>query len=554
MTSAQSAVSKYFVDNRNPAVKKILMGSVGGAHLLDAACRSLDHDSRLAVDLFMAAWCASPLDGNIASTLSSVEGLLPILPEGMARCVTGVARSWNRPENLSYFMRLAARRDHEKLGSYIMSNLEKEPLNTFWIQQGLIHAAFNGDYDFASAAIKPFAEDMAPLWQAVQGWFLYLSGQPAEALKLVENAGAAFGISNYANLRASIAMDLGDRNEALAVLGRAVSTQPWRCSEILRLYDLKREIDFDSGHIPESIAIMLYSYNKAEDLDATLASLSKSELGNARLFVLDNGSTDNTSAVLNKWQDVFSAKMKRIDLPVNVGAAAARNWLMHDPDVRRCEFALYLDDDVDVPCDWLQKFGTAVKFYPDAGAWGCRVVDYFSPRIMQSADLHLLQPVESEGDGPEVDLTAISPNPFKVSSLQHQGLDAGYFNFMRPCTSVTGCCHLFKTQKLLDNGGFSLFLSPSQYDDLEHDLRLCLGRQWPVYQGHLRILHRKKTGSESRISIKQESNAIGNKYKMQAMHPRSEILKIIAEEESLLRRDLSDKLDFLVEQGVVGQG
>lgn len=551
MTSARFAVSDFWTECSNPAMKKLLMGSVGGPHLLDCACRSLDHDPQLAVELFMAAWCASPLDGKTASTLCAVEGLLPLLPESMAKSVRGVAENWKRPDNLSYFMRLAGRREHEKLGSYIMSCLEREPGNVFWIQQGLIHAAYNGDCDFASSVLEPIRDEMRAAWQALQGWFLYLAGKPSEALTLISSAGNEFGIYNYANLAATIALECGDREGAISMLGGTISVQPWRSSEILRLHDLKLGLDSDLADIPGSLAVLLYSYNKAAELDATLASIAGSDLGEARLFVLDNGSMDNTADVLDRWQDAFGERMKRIDLPVNVGAAAARNWLMNDPDVAECDFVLYLDDDVELPGDWLKRLGAAVERYPDAGAWGCRVVDHGAPRVMQSVDLHIIQPEGAEGDGPEVDLANISPNPFKVSGLHHQGLDAGAFDFMRPCASVTGCCHLFRTHKLLDNGGFSLFLSPSQYDDMEHDLRLCLKGEWPAYQGHLRILHRKKTGSASRVSTQQESNAIGNKYKMQAMHPRSEILRIMAEEERLLLRDLAEKIDYLVQQGAV---
>lgn len=545
MNSENSAVSRYYGDIQNPALKKLLLGSVGGPHLLDTACRSLDYDSGLAVELFAASWCASPFDGKTAATMASVQGLLPLLPPAMSESIKWVSDNFRAPENLSYFRRLAQKRDHAKMGSYIISNLEKDPDNCFWIQQGLVHAAFTGEYDFSSRILAPFKNKNLPLWQVTQGWYYYLEGRPDIAFELIEKGGSLFGLQNYAGLLATIYSEKGDMESAAEILKESVAVQPWRTSEILRLYDLKKGIAAADGRIPENLAVLLYSYNKADELDATLDSVAASDFGETKFIVLDNGSSDSTAQILDKWQDVLAGRMKRIDLPVNVGAAAARNWIMNDPDVKKSDYAVYLDDDVEVPENWLRKFGTAIENYPDAGAWGCRVLDFYSPRVMQSVDLHMVQPPESEGDGPEFDLSEISPNPFKVSSLHHQCLDAGYFDFMRPCASVTGCCHMFKTGKLLDNNGFSLFLSPSQYDDMEHDLRLCLKGEFPVYQGHLQILHRKKTGSASRLSAKQESNAIGNKYKMQAMHPRSEILKIISDEENLLKNDLNKKINFI---------
>jgi hypothetical protein len=551
MSSVHPEIFKYINESVNPACRKLLLGSVGGNHLLEAGLRSLDHDSNLAVELLSAAWCASPVDGRIAATLMSVDGLLALLPDDMAVCIKNVAEHWKRPENLSYFMRLAGRRDFDKIGSYLISNIEKDSGNFFWIQQGLIHAAFRGDYDFASAVLKPLKKSMPPVWNAMRSWFAFLEEDNDQALKLLIESGKSFGLFNFYSLAASVFLKLGEKEKAVSILGETVSAQPWRTSELLRLHDIVKGIDNRLPSVPENLVILLYSYNKAEELDATFRSLFKSDLGNARIIILDNGSTDSSSCVIDKWQDSFSSRLKRIDLPVNIGAAAARNWLMTTAEVKASEYVLYLDDDVEVPENWLHYFAAAVENYPDAGAWGCRVVDFSAPRIMQSVDLHLVQPEGSEGDGPEYNLGEISPNPFKVSDLHHQGLDSENFNFMRPCSSVTGCCHLFKTSRLLDNGGFSLFLSPSQYDDMEHDIRLCLQEEWPVYQGHLRILHRKNTGNASRLSAKQESNAIGNKYKMQAMHPRSEILKIMAGEEKILRDDLRTKLDFLCRQGVI---
>ncbi|WP_415714929.1 glycosyltransferase family 2 protein [Maridesulfovibrio sp.] len=132
------------------------------------------------------------------------------------------------------------------------------------------------------------------------------------------------GLINLAHLIASVALKLGERETAMSVLAGAVDAQPWRVSEALRLYDLARSLDKKTVPLPGSLAVLLYSFNKAEELDATLASLYRSELNGASIFMLDNGSSDGTSEVISKWQSEFGVQMKRIDLPVNVGAAAAR--------------------------------------------------------------------------------------------------------------------------------------------------------------------------------------------------------------------------------------
>ena len=49
-------------------------------------------------------------------------------------------------------------------------------------------------------------------------------------------------------------------------------------------------------------------------------------------------------------------------------APAARNWLMHLPEVREACWAAYIDDDIHLPPDWLPRLGAAAARYPEAGA------------------------------------------------------------------------------------------------------------------------------------------------------------------------------------------
>ncbi len=540
----------YWADMHAAVRRKLLIGSVGAKHLFDTGAHALESNPQLGVELLLAAYIANPLDGNMATQLTQVEGLLPLFPSSTASCLKSVAVRFSKPVNLSYFMRIAAKRDAVKIKNYILSCLEKEPGNLFWIQQGLVHAGAFADFRFGLELLSAkFPDELLPAINCAKAFFHYMDGNAAEALPLLMSSSDVFGLNNMAHLAASVTLRLGERETAISILAGAVDAQPWRVSEAMRLYDLACGLDQKKVPLPGNTAVLLYSFNKADELDATLESLHQSELHAAKIFMLDNGSSDGTAEVLDKWQSQFGERMVRIDLPVNIGAAAARNWLMQEPQVRECEFAIYLDDDVEVQPDWISRLGAAVEAYPDAGVWGCKVLDHAAPAVMQSVDLHMIQPVGDEGEGPEVDLSKIAPNPFRCSDLHLYLLDSGFFDYMRPCASVTGCCHLFRTQKLLDNGGFSLFLSPSQYDDLEHDLRSCLKGEFPVYQGHLGIRHRKRSGFASHTSFVQEGNALGNRYKMQAMHPRSEILRIMAEEERLLQSDLEKKMQYLVRKG-----
>jgi hypothetical protein len=250
--------------------------------------------------------------------------------------------------------------------------------------------------------------------------------------------------------------------------------------------------------------------------------------------VLNNGSTDATAAVLTAWQGrVGPERLERIELPVNVGAPAARNWLACLPGVRACRYAAYLDDDALPPPDWIGRLGAAVAAHPRAGVYGCKVVDAANHALIQNADLHIRPGAEPDPGQPG--------NGLALSDLHLLEPDYGQFDYLRPCVSVTGCCHLFRTRVLADAGGFDLALSPSQFDDLEHDLRLNLKGLPAVYQGHLGVGHARRTGEQGKTSPRAAANAFGNLAKIERSHSRREIRDIARQDQARSLQDLRDK-------------
>ncbi|WP_285906627.1 glycosyltransferase family 2 protein [Pseudodesulfovibrio pelocollis] len=542
-----------------PLRHKLLLGFTGRLHLLDVAgwcLRSGDPGlAPVAVDAVRTAFGENPLDGAMAGDLLAVEPLRQLLPEPTRRALAGLAAHWRRPDSIAYYHRLLARRDFGKTLDFIEQSAAREPDNLFWREQAVAMGLTGNDPDRAEAvALAGFPDlpELAPLKACAAARIQAFRGRGVEAARLYRQVGDVFGPA-FAGLGAGLAMLAeGDRASANLLLLDALRHAPWNTSLLLRLHDLLAGLDQEVRPLGGSVAVLLYSWNKAVELDATLRSLLESELAGASLFVLDNGSTDDTPEVLRSWQARFDSRLgpgrfRVITLPVNIGAPAARNWLMRHEAVAGHDYACYLDDDVEIPADWLLRLGAAVHHYPEAGVWGCKVVDHANAALIQSADSHLLV----DEDGPPPDLARLAPNPFRLSDLHIQTLDGGLFDILRPCASVTGCCHLFRTRDLLAFGDFAIHLSPSQYDDMERDLRLCEAGRFPVYQGHLAVRHKKRTGAASRVSGREEGNALGNKYKMQTMHGRDGLARAMHAERALLDADLRRKLGLL-ERAVLG--
>ncbi len=537
---------------------RLALGAVGKAHLTEAArmgaaeVASLPEPDRTRVltwcrDMLLSALADDPLDGVLARSFLAGDEQSPWLPEPARRICRLLDQHWQAPENLTYYQRLAAKRDLGRMRAYLSDRLEREAESLFWRRQAMALSVFEADFAWTrDLAALPLPSGLEAVRVKLAADALYLSGQAEAALGLWEGLGPSFGQGWVLGRSAFARLSLGQRDQALDDFREALALAPWQTNSLLAAFDLATGRDTKRAELPGSLALLLYTYNKAEDLAATLDSLAKTDLaradlGQARIFVLNNGCTDHTAEVLARFADRLGQLLVPVNLPVNIGAPAARNWLMHLPAVQAMDWALFLDDDTDLPVDLRARLGAAVRAYPEAGVWGCKVRDFAAPTRLQSADLHLVLPPQASPEQPEIDLTADEPNPFSLSDLHIQEPDLGRFDYLRPCLSVTGCCHLFRTADLPAVGDFSLFLSPTQYDDVERDLRSAKAGRAGVYQGHLAVGHRKSTGAASRTDPVALANALANKYKMQTMHPRSEILALAKWEQALLLDDVSEK-------------
>lgn len=551
----------------DPVRHNLLLGSCGVLHLLDTAGQVLCHAktgkscsassdqpgdqskpdqelAAMAMDMLLAALGERPLARDLAAQILSLPDVASRLSSRQQRELGLLARTAPPPESARHFQRLAAQRDMDRLRAFVLSRAKAEPDQLFWREQLLILSVAEGDPDLAARALDAEILRNMPGVHAALGWQAACLDQDfPRAAELARQCAPLFGTGFAATREAEALLAQEKRSQGVAALLRGVTASPWRTNELLRVHELLEQ--WDTARIPMrgDVRILLYTWNKGHDLDEALQTLAESDLGMARITVLNNGSTDQTAAVLGAWQARLGReRLGIVELPVNIGAPAARNWLLHT-EARDADWVVYLDDDALVPRDWLALFGAVVARQPEAGVWGCRVVDHAQPMLAQAVD-YQPAPLSREQHCPaEPDLTRLQPHPFKLSNLHIQGLDRGQFEYVRPCASVTGCCHLFRRDRMAEAGDFSLFLSPSQYDDMERDLRVLASGRTAAYQGHLRVRHKKRTGRDSLLPGPENSNALGNRYKMQVLHGPQEVEHSARQVFEALEADLLARLD-----------
>lgn len=508
------------------------LAALAGECLSQAGCLPPPQRASLAAmgrDALAAAWCAEPLSCDIGLLLSGLRGPeLPPLPQALLPVLAALPHHWRAPAEDDPWRGLSAVEARELLPGLML----REPNNIFWKAQAWNRAWPLADWSLAEAALAQshWPKALSPLRLQAQALLRLAQNRPDEALALLD-ALAGFFPGGAPNLRAECLLRLGRAEEAAILLAEAVLASPWRTGELLRLDDMLRGVDRQCSVVPGSTAIVLYTWNKARELDETLASLAASDTQGAGIWVLDNGSSDATPEVIERWRGVFGQRFSSLRLPVNVGAPAARNWLLSLAEVRSRDFIVFLDDDVTLPADWLGRLGAAAVLAPQAQVWGCRVVDEANALVAQSVDYTPLAP-----------RPAHSPNLLMhLPSMHLHQPDFGQFSYLRSCVSVTGCCHMLRASAIDAVGGFDIRFSPSQYDDLERDLRVFLSGGEVVYQGHLCVRHKRRSGSVAERSPAEVACAGANLSKLQAKHGEEALARISRAGGELLERDLAER-------------
>lgn len=523
---------------------RLLVSGHGKLHLIETANRIISsaESSRekstlidLGVDMFLAAWESSPLDGQLASNLLAINKQLSFLPASLMETISLIAGNSAIPENMGYLQRLIAKDDKEKLLDYLSAQTEREPENLFWLSHLLDLAFFLGRHEVASTALaRDWPTSMNLVLNKYAGDIAFCAGdyEQAETIYSDTSDGALISGENLLRLAESVAR-MGRRDEAMILWRERMISRPWQVNTWFKVYDCLL-LSGGSNLLDGQVAVCLYTFNKADDFDATMKSLAESPLENVHVFALDNGSSDHTSEVMTRWKDQLGERFSRIDLPVNIGAPAARNWLKNMNELKLYDYVAYLDDDALIPTDWQTHFRVAVESYPDAGVWGCKVVNEDQQEVIQHADLHLREtPAEFEDVLRSFEFAYLDP--------YNQDLDYGQFDYCRPCVSVTGCFHLFRQDVLSLSGDFDLRYAPTQYDDLDHDLMLAAAGKSAVYQGKLKVQHKRKSGSASMLNRAARGSGAGNVLKLESKYEAREIAAIIDRDVERLENDFTEK-------------
>ena len=401
--------------------------------------------------------------------------------------------------------------------------------------------------DQAMALLTGFAPVVPPLlFSRLRAELAFLRQTPDKALAVVEALDQeVWGL--YAALATSrLAERFGDRDRALAACLTARRHVPFHVNLTLRASDLAFPAPEPADPGTEA-AVCLYSLNKADLLHECLTHLAQTRLGGSLVAVVDNGSTDQTPSVIAAAAKHFPAdRFVSVRLPVNVGAPGARNWLLALPEVKARPYVAFVDDDAFPQTDWLARLLATAARHPRAGVVGCAIVDRCAPGDHQSADYNLFPPAMGQPSLPEVTERLFVCDACRLLP------DYGLFAYTRPCLSVSGCCHLLSRAAIEAAGPFDIRFNPTQFDDLDRDIRSWLAGYPAVYDGSVRVAHEQASSLAKAKTPAQVAHILGNKIKLETKFTDEDVERLWRENLDVLKRDLLDK-DAALRSGPVAE-
>jgi len=475
------------------------------------------------------AWSSAPLDTDLLERQLAWQGNHPYLTPECFRLALSLAKrlaplNGEDTELELTWQALMEEGDAKLVRRFLLIKLRDPAVCMSWLARVWRELLLFGTPDLPMAALEavPWPDDLLPLRARLEAEWAVHYHDPKEALLKVLRLDAALWGAWKLYFSGELLLRAGQTSEGIESLGMIWRAMPWHANLTLKLHDLIHPLDMGSESDSARVAVLAYSWNKGDLLAQTLESLEQSDIGQAGIFALDNGSTDNTPEVLKRFEERFGPnRFQAVTLPINIGAPPARNWLLSLPEVQACDWAAFLDDDIILPRDWLLRLLGGAKAMPSAGAVGCRITAATPPYGLQSGDYNVFPQMPRPAAEGEL------PNRVLAFDNCSGGLDTGMFTYSRPCLSVSGCCHMVSLESIRKTGPFDVRFNPSQFDDIDRDLRSCLEGMPAFYCGELSIRHVQHSSLAKAQTVRQIGQVMGNKLKLDTKYSDEELQRII---------------------------
>ena len=176
-----------------------------------------------------------------------------------------------------------------------------------------------------------------------------------------------------------------------------------------------------------SVTVLIVNWNSGELLAECLLHLERQTVRPARVFVIDNASSDNSGTRAETFENVVVRRMK-----ANLGFAGGNNATLAECTT---EFVALLNPDAFPEPDWLERLLAAAGAHPDVAAFGSRQLCQGNPKVL-------------DGIGDSYHMSGLAWR--ERHGARQQTSDLIPQEIFSPCAAAA----LYRRQALVDVGGF----------------------------------------------------------------------------------------------------
>ena len=217
------------------------------------------------------------------------------------------------------------------------------------------------------------------------------------------------------------------------------------------------------------ISVIVVNWNRAELLRACLLSLKhQQDAPPFEVIVVDNGSTDNSHAVVEDLRPELPFELYWIANSENFGFCRANNQGIASA---RGEWVALLNNDAEARPGWIAAMHNSVAHRPEYGMVACKILVYEDPSKIDKAGHLIYLDGQNRGRG----------------SGQ---VDRGQYDRMEDVLWPDGCAALYRAEMLQEIGGFDEDLF-AYGDDAELGMRARVAGWQCLYVPDAVVLHRR---------------------------------------------------------------
>lgn len=129
-------------------------------------------------------------------------------------------------------------------------------------------------------------------------------------------------------------------------------------------------------------SIVIVNYNGRHHLEDCLGSLRKQTYQNFEVVLVDNASTDGSREYVRKKYP----EVRLVEARENLGFTGGNNLGLR---FTKGDWIVFLNNDVLMEPDWLEKMHSFINSDPKIGACGCKMVDFYDPSLIQAIGLKI---------------------------------------------------------------------------------------------------------------------------------------------------------------------